>query len=165
MEHRPLMAPYQQTIPGDVPPRVATILRWAQIAVYPALALAAATSGVLYFFDPPQPDISSLAETFGRAAPFWNAAYAASGILVILGLVLKRAEIEGLGLCILGGAIAINCVAIVEALGLDRSRTTIVSLSGFTVGCWARAWFLYYRTKVKAQIVEEAKRAIGAPLG
>jgi hypothetical protein len=120
------------------------------------VALAGIISGLVFFISPSSIDKNAIAQTIGHdLSAAWNLSYFAAGLIIWWGLLRPSPRWEIAGLYLLGGATAINGLAISSIFGL-RGVPTAATLLALTVASWLRASFVM-RTAIR--LLEESNAA------
>lgn len=122
------------------------------------VALAGIISGLVFLYSPASIDKNALALTLGHnLSAVWNLSYFAAGLIIWYGLLRPSPRWEIAGLFLLGGATAINGIAISSIFGL-RGVPTAATLLALTVASWLRASFVM-RTAIR--LLGESNAASG----
>jgi cytochrome c oxidase assembly factor CtaG len=122
------------------------------------VALAGVISGLVFFYSPASIDNNALSQTIGHDfSAVWNVSYFVAGLIIWYGLLRPSPKWEVVGLYILGGATAINGLAICSIFGL-RGVPTAATLIALAVASWLRASFVF-RTALR--LVEESHAPSG----
>lgn len=122
------------------------------------VALAGVISGLVFLISPSSIDKNALAQTIGsNLSAIWTLSYFAAGLIIWYGLLRPSPRWEIAGLYLLGGATAINGLAISSIFGL-RGVPTAATLLALTVASWLRASFVM-RTAIR--LIGESDAAPG----
>lgn len=119
------------------------------------VALAGVISGIIFFYAPASIDRNALSLIVGYwPSAVWNVAYFTAGLIIWWGLLKPSPKWEIVGLWLLGGATAVNAIAIGSVFGL-RGAATALTLLALTVASWLRASFVF-RSALRLVVESEA---------
>jgi hypothetical protein len=103
---------------------------------------AGVISGLIFFVKPLSIDNNALTNTIGyKLSAAWSVAYFLAGLAIWYGLLRPSPRVEVMALFLLGAAVAINGIAIINFFGV-RGAASAVTLLSLAMASWLRADFV-----------------------